>query len=259
MIFGLYFVWALTTYRRIADASERKREVLLSASFLVATFYLFSRADSVTSLLAFTAGAVVMLLLAKRVVDIRSLGVWFISAATIGMTLDAAFGLREKLFRSLGRNPNLTDRTVVWTDVLALQDRPLLGFGFESFWLGPTRDTLWAKWWWQPIQAHNGYIETYLNLGVIGLVLLLAMLLAGFRKIQGSARAQPDLAMLRMAYLIAIVIFNYTEAGFKGLHLVWTIFCIVAIEVQTAQRRSASRREPNVRAEAPNAPPRTRL
>lgn len=258
MIFGLYFVWALLTYRRIANPSERKREVLLSATFLVATFYLFSRADSVTSMIAFTAGAGVMLLLATRIVGMRRLGVWFISVATIGMALDAALGLREKLFRSLGRNPNLTDRTVVWTDVLALQDRPLLGFGFESFWLGPTRDTLWAKWWWQPIQAHNGYIETYLNLGVIGVVLLVAMLLSGFRKIQSSARAQPDLAMLRMAYLVAIVIFNYTEAGFKGLHLAWTIFCIVAMEVHTAQRGSASRkREPSVRVGAPNAPSRT--
>ena len=86
----------------------------------------------------------------------------------------------------LGRDPSLTDRTAVWADVLALQNRPMLGYGFESFWLGDRLMVLWNKWWWRPTQAHNGYIETYLNLGLVGLGLLAGLLLSTFRVSVGS-------------------------------------------------------------------------
>jgi len=42
---------------------------------------------------------------------------------------------------------------------------PWIGAGFESFWLGPRLNKLWAQYNFMPNQAHNGYIEIYLNLG----------------------------------------------------------------------------------------------
>lgn len=235
MVFGLYFVWALLTSRRISSTSVRRREVLISIMFLGATAYLFDLANSMTSLMGFVVGSTVILILLLPIVSIHRLGTWIAVAVIVAFGLDAMFDLQAELFRLLGRKPTLTDRTVVWADVLALQDRPILGFGFESFWLGSTRDALWAKWWWRPTQSHNGYIETYLNLGAIGVMLLVAMLLSTFRKIRDSAMFHFDLAVLRMAMLIAIIMFNYTEAAFQGVHLIWTIFCIVAIETTSTQ------------------------
>jgi exopolysaccharide production protein ExoQ len=90
---------------------------------------------------------------------------------------------------------------------------------------------LWEKWWWRPNQAHNGYIETYLNLGLCGVVLLVGLLLSTFRKIRDSMEDDVDVARLRLAFLFAIVAFNFTEASFKAVHLVWTVFYIIAIDV----------------------------
>jgi O-antigen ligase len=89
---------------------------------------------------------------------------------------------------------------------------------------------MWARWWWHPNQAHNGYIETYLNLGWVGVAILVAVLVATFRKSRHELLRDLDLGRLRFGFLFVIIAYNYTEAAFKGVHLVWTMFHLVAID-----------------------------
>jgi hypothetical protein len=101
----------------------------------------------------------------------------------------------------LGRNATLTDRTEVWELALRLQPNPILGAGFESFWLGQRLEDLWSKFWGKPNQAHNGYIETYLNLGLIGLVILFAPILATFRKISWDLNHRFELEVSTISHI----------------------------------------------------------
>jgi DMSO/TMAO reductase YedYZ heme-binding membrane subunit len=87
-------------------------------------------------------------------------------------------------------------------------------------------------------------METYLNLGLVGLLILLGLLVSTFRKISKKLTTDFDFARLRLAFLLAIVAFNYTEAAFKGVHLVWTIFCIIAIDY--ARVREVEHQKPSV-------------
>ena len=48
-------------------------------------------------------------------------------------------------------------------------ENPLLGAGFENFWVGERQVTLGGL---GGNQAHNGYLEIYLNLGWVGILLL---------------------------------------------------------------------------------------
>ena len=48
-----------------------------------------------------------------------------------------------------------------------------------------------GKYWWHPNQAHNGYYEQYLNLGILGLVTLAAMIVAGYRKARKEMLVDP--------------------------------------------------------------------
>jgi O-antigen ligase len=141
-----------------------------------------------------------------------------------------SFGMYDKVVELLGRNATLTDRTAVWQDVLAIDKSPVFGAGFESFWLGPRLEAMWAKWWWHPIQAHNGYIETYLNLGWVGVAILVALIIATFRKARRELIHNLDFGRFRLGVLFAIILYNYTEATFKGVHLVWTFFYLIAID-----------------------------
>lgn len=230
MVFALFFFWNLLTARHIEDRRARREEYLRSAGFLYMIGWLLHMADSSTALAAMVLGMVTMSVVGLRIVNKRFIGTYVIVAILVAVGSELSFDVYAKVLEVLGRDPTLTDRTKVWADCLALVDNPILGAGFESFWLGARLETMWAKWAWRPNQAHSGYIETYLNLGAIGVFLLVAVIVSTFRKISIELLRNFDFARLRLGFLLAIVVYNYTEAAFKGVHLVWTVFYIIAIQ-----------------------------
>jgi O-antigen ligase len=145
--------------------------------------------------------------------------------------LQLSFNLNEIIIPALGRDMTLTGRTELWSDVLDMDTNPLIGTGYESFWLGDRLEKIWETNWWQPNQAHNGYLETYLNLGWIGLLLLIGVIIFTYRRICKSLIFDFDYGRLRLALLVIILVYNITEAGFKGLHMMWFSFLLITIEV----------------------------
>lgn len=230
MAMSIFFAWSFLQARKLADRRQRREEMLVCVVFLCMAIWLLGRSNSATSLVTMILGVTVILLLGTRLINKRHIGVYVVVGILLGCALQAIFDIYEAVITALGRDPNLTDRTEVWADVIELQSRPLIGAGFESFWLGERLDVMWAKWWWRPSQAHNGYLETYLHLGLIGVTCLVAMIISAFRKISKRLTDDFELARFRLALLMVIVVFNYTEAGFKALHFMWTLFYVIAIE-----------------------------
>ncbi len=233
MIFGLFFFWSLISGRQIHDTLHRRNETLLSLLFLGIIAYLLTLAGSSTSVATLIIGSATLVGLGSRFVSRRHLGKYLIVFAGIVITIDLSFDVYNEIVTMLGRDPTLTDRTELWKDAIALQARPMSGMGFESFWLGSRLDWMSAKWWWQPNQAHNGYIEIYLNLGFIGLFLFIALVISTFRKAAAglTSNSSFEFSRIRLAFLIAILSHNYTEATFKGVHLLWTIFHLIVINI----------------------------
>ena len=136
------------------------------------------------------------------------------------------------LVKSLGRDPTLTGRTQVWAAVLSVARSPMLGTGYESFWLGKRLEKVWEFIGpgGKGIQeAHNGYLEVYLNLGWIGLILLAVIIITGYPKVVGAFRYSSELAGLMLAYFVSGIIYNLTEAGFRMMDLVWISFLLAII------------------------------
>lgn len=237
MISGILFSWNLLTVQRLQDKAARRFEIGLSVVFLCMLAWLLLMSNSQTSLVTMILGIGMLFVVGFRFVSKRHFGTYVIIVVLVVFALNAAFDLYRNIIVMLGRNPNLSDRTAVWADVLAMQNRPILGYGFESFWLGDRLLELWDKWWWRPNQAHNGYIETYLNLGFVGLGLLAGLLLSTFRRIRRQLLSDFEFARLRLAFLFAILLFNYTEAAFKAVHFVWTIFFVIAMEGPKRRQR----------------------
>jgi O-antigen ligase len=102
----------------------------------------------------------------------------------------------------------------------------LLGTGFESFWLGSRLETVWNMSVKGIQEAHNGYIELYLNLGWIGLFLLGWLIVSGYRHAFAAFRRDPQEGRLRLAFLTAALIFSLTEAGFRMLTPIWFAFLL---------------------------------
>jgi exopolysaccharide production protein ExoQ len=148
------------------------------------------------------------------------------------------------LLQSLGRNSTLTGRTDIWDAVLQVPINPLLGAGFESFWMGERLKELWTI----PImnginEAHNGYLETYLNLGWVGVTLFGLLILTGYRNILRMLRRDPEGARIRLGFFVIAVVYNFTEAGTRSTDLVWIafLFAVIGVPELVARKRVSTR------------------
>jgi O-antigen ligase len=137
--------------------------------------------------------------------------------------------------QAIGRNPTLTGRTEIWEAVLSMAPNPLVGAGFESFWLSRrVAEGLWTLFPGLPLnEAHNGYIEVYLNLGWVGVGLIVLILIDGYRRSVKAFRCAPALGGLLLAYTLAAMTYSITEAGFRMMHPNWIFFLLAVIEASS--------------------------
>jgi O-antigen ligase len=156
----------------------------------------------------------------------------------IALSLFALFGdASGSLLASVGRNPTLTGRTEIWQFVISIAGSPLFGTGFESFWLGNRLQASWSTIFAGLNEAHNGYLEVFLNLGWIGILILGVIILQGYRRIIRTLRQDRDLGGLWLAFFLGALVYNLSEAGFRELTTSWIFFL-------TAIMASATVREP---------------
>ena len=84
-----------------------------------------------------------------------------------------------------------------------------------SFWLGDRFRKFAAEHWWAPNEAHNGYLETYLNLGLIGLFLLSALLIATFWKSRRELLRNFQFGRFRLGFLMAVIAYKLDRGSFQ--------------------------------------------
>jgi exopolysaccharide production protein ExoQ len=143
-------------------------------------------------------------------------------------------GIGSGLLTLLGRNATLTGRTEVWSTLLAHATNPWIGAGYENFWIGE-RYELFVRLLGGLNQAHNGYIEIYLNIGFVGLALLGGIIITGYKNILNGFRNDREAASLKIAFFVMCLIYNFTEASFKMMCPVWFTFLWAVIAVPTYQ------------------------
>ena len=98
---------------------------------------------------------------------------WMVLAAVVMLVVAP-----DLMFQLAGRDASLTGRGPLWHEVLrVIAERPLLGHGYAGFWNQDSREVqyLWLMAGWQAPDAHNGYLDVTVELGLVGLVLYLAL------------------------------------------------------------------------------------
>ena len=234
-IFGLaalhYF------FRLYSERRERKnRAALFSYGFIVLTAgYLLYASNSATALSCFLLAGSIMV--ATQLVPKTRNPVLLNLAVSLALVVpfSAMFlGIGSGLVQNLGRNTTFTGRTAIWSCALPMVPNPVMGAGFESFWLGHRLLDIETCIKQDLNQAHNGYIEVYLNLGWIGIALLAFLLVTAYRRGVTAARLQTPLGSLRLAYFIVAVAYNFSEGGFKMMNPVWIVL-LMAIAIPSEE------------------------
>jgi O-antigen ligase len=227
MVFGLSSLWSFIGAYVERQMPHRTKHLVAHGLTIATAIWLIVTADSMTSLSClFLAGAVMVLISQRWAARWRGCPHVFVCSA-IALPLFALFiNTMGTLVHTLGRNSTLTGRTSIWKAVLSLHTNPLLGTGFESFWLGNRLEYVWNMSVKGIQEAHNGYIELYLNLGWLGLILLGWLILTGYRNAVDAFRNNPQDGRFKLAFLTAAIIYSLTEAGFRMLTPVWLAFLL---------------------------------
>ena len=77
-----------------------------------------------------------------------------------------------ELFGLVGRDLSFTGRVPLWQNVIhAIMAKPILGYGFAAFWNHDSAlvQTIWKYTGWEAPDAHSGYLDALLQLGIVGL------------------------------------------------------------------------------------------
>jgi len=86
---------------------------------------------------------------------------------------------------AIGKDPTFTGRTDLWaTMFISISHHLLLGTGYQAFWSvsppSPYLEHIYQIFIWIPNESHNGYIDIANEVGLIGLVIFLAMIIRYF-------------------------------------------------------------------------------
>jgi exopolysaccharide production protein ExoQ len=229
LLAGTYFAWVLVRARDL----QFRPPFLVSAILLAMTVWLLHKSNSATSLSCL--GLVSLILLASRFPVVRTkparlIGLGATAIVLIGI-LEVTVGVSDEVLGILGRDATLTTRTPMWYGLIEMVEHPLIGEGFESFWLGDRLITVWYMVLNTLHQAHNGYLEVYLSLGLIGLGIVLISILSAFFKIYRHLQTEHAPAILRLCFVAAVVLYNWTEATFVGVSNMWIVFFLGAMSL----------------------------
>ena len=154
-----------------------------------------------------------------------------ISGVLLFSILETTLHVKELVFGLLGRDSTLTSRTDIWDVVKGLEADLLVGTGFMSFWTGDRLELIWSTLGEGLNQAHNGYLEQYLNLGSIGVAFIGVIMLSGLLKVRKHMDVDPPGAMLRLCCIVIAVLYNYTEASFYGINNLWLLLLLGIIDI----------------------------
>ena len=157
----------------------------------------------------------------------------FVSIA-VGLSL-AMIIIPGELLELIGKDRTLTGRTDIWDAlIVSIKDKPWLGHGYGVYWLdqlGPSYYVRLQLQWGIP-SAHNGWIETWLSVGVIGVMLfalhyIWTFILALHRIIHGGSETY-------FALLVIVVFFVFSmseSAVLQQNDLSWVIFVAVSAKL----------------------------
>jgi exopolysaccharide production protein ExoQ len=241
----LTFFWDVVT--RWSNRKQRKTKVILlfDFGFLAMSLRVLNQAHTATSNVCLLLGCMVIAAVHSKLFRRRRALLKALIPASFILYLILSFGfdMAGSMAQAIGKDPTLTDRTKIWAFVLGMHTNPIFGTGYESFWMGSRVQLFWQNSGLGHInEAHNGYLEVYLNLGLVGLFLLAGFLIASYRTICRRLSPISDLASITLALWIIMLFFSMTEAGFRS-GLMWCMFLLGTIAVPN---RYAGRSDKNV-------------
>ncbi|MBV8776986.1 MAG: O-antigen ligase family protein [Alphaproteobacteria bacterium] len=222
----------------------------VAAFALVASVALVAASQSKTPIVVTGAALYAALLAAalrrRSAAGIAAAFVLFVAGLAVAGAL--AVGWQDAL-AALGRDATLTNRTRIWRLVLEeIARHPWLGYGYEAFWRDANGSArlIWDLVGFHTPHAHNGWLEIWLGLGVVGLAAAtMVWLVAGYRVLRVATAPEAGHVAFCAAIFAGTFIENLTEFEFfRPGRLMWALFvaALVYLGREVTLHRAAAAR-----------------
>jgi O-antigen ligase len=135
--------------------------------------------------------------------------------------------LHAPLLKLLNKSSTLTGRTDIWGEVIKLaSERPVVGWGWISYWvpgLKPFDQKVFRIGGIQYLQAHDAWLDLWLQLGIIGVIVFAAFALSALVRAWILAVDRPQLSagtagrfdpatLLPVLLLVALLAQSFAES-----------------------------------------------
>jgi exopolysaccharide production protein ExoQ len=227
-VIGLFFMNELFAIKEIKKSRFERLTYMVLLFMSVWILFGSSSSRSATAVLNFIVGSLILIwskLQKKMNLRINSFNTILI---ILILVLFFSSPLIEAIVIASGRTLTFTGRTFIWDALIKQAFRyPFFGKGYGSFWLGSIGDTIWQQF--AVSQGHNGYLEVFLELGLIGLFLLVLIILKTYSRISRFISTNHDFGFLKLTLLIVVLIYNIMESSLiQPTSMMWFL-CIILI------------------------------
>jgi len=165
----------------------------------------------------------------------------------------------EMILKGLQRDATLTGRTELWSVLIPYaKERFWLGYGYGSFWdTAADQSVVWTVLYYgmQPSIAHNSFLDLWLELGMVGVILFLASI---FKNIITSFKIATKSKVITdywpLVYMFFILSYSMTESAIMGqTSLTWAIYVAITFQLSQIKQDEAEVDVKGQNSEAPSS------
>lgn len=206
----------------LALAAPQRRLIYVLLFSVVFLFLLLTRSRTACAALLVALLTMAMTAISSKRRAYATLAtVWLLAIAALAVTASGFDPAKEYasvlLMGRQEQSGSLTGRIPLWEDLwIYIRQRPLLGYGYEAFWTPRHIYDVSMSQEWTISEAHSTYFSTWLQLGIVGLGLLVATALFGVLRVAACYRASTNrLYLFLVGGIVFCLLRGVTEAGME--------------------------------------------
>jgi len=230
MVFCLVLLWDFIETRKGGVAPRTKLQQWARLLNLAIGLYLLVISSSATALMCFLIG-VAMIFVGKRLARMQNARRVFVAsvlALLCLVSLEQMYGLSSQISQALGRGEGLSGRREIWETILEKNTHHLIGAGFRGFWESSEGLSVWKELGTNRLlSSHNGYLEIYVQGGLVALFLLFALIISTGLNAADKLVKGDLFGKLAVQLWPILLIYNVTESAFFQIGILWFTMLLV--------------------------------
>lgn len=239
-----------------AGHKTRRRGIIQASCWLVlaAIIIALTRSATIALILVVLALVVAMVVLVRRTAPGRPRAIAYsVMALCAAIVVALGFLLRGGILSLLGKSSDLTGRLDIWQAVIGLaEQRPVFGWGWISYWVPWVEpfDDLVVRNGVVQLHAHNAWLDVWMQLGIVGIVVFAALVLSTLTRswfcavdaspplaapaYPGAVPRSPSdaaLSLLPLLLLVALLVQSLAESRLL-VEYGWLLLAFIAIKTR---------------------------